>query len=225
MFAGIVEQLATIESISSAPSAVGYGGTATRLRIALGPMSAEIAPGASVAINGVCLTLVEQSGGVASFDAVPETMRRTNLGGLHAGDRVNVERSLCFGDRVDGHFVQGHVECVGRVRSSSPERGDHRLTIEIPPEYLRFVIPKGSVAIDGVSMTVVDVADGTFSVAVIPTTWRCTTLGLRGAGNLLNVETDIVSRTIITRVDALLTPHAARDAALRDSLRSAGVIA
>ncbi|MBL8880990.1 MAG: riboflavin synthase [Phycisphaerales bacterium] len=225
MFAGIIENLATISSISAAPPAAGYGGSATRLCVALGAMAAEIAPGASVALNGVCLTLVGQSDGVAAFDAVPETMRRTNLGGLRPGDPVNVERSLRVGDRVDGHFVQGHVECVGRVRSSSPERGDFRLTIETPAEYLRFIIPKGSVAIDGVSMTVVDAADGAFSVVVIPTTWRCTTLGIRRPGDSINIETDILSRTIVTRVDALLGSKTSGDAVLRESLRAAGVIA
>lgn len=227
MFAGIIEMLAPVAGIAAAPVPTDYGGAPARLRVRLGAIAGEIAAGASVAINGVCLTFLEQTDGVAAFDVVPETLRRTNLGSLRTGDSVNVERSLRVGDRVDGHFVQGHVECVGRVRASRADRGDYRLAVEIPDEYLRFVIPKGSITIDGVSMTVVDVADGAFSVVVIPTTWECTTLGKRREGDSINVETDILSRTVVARVDALLQRSTerstSREAALRESLRAIGV--
>lgn len=215
--------LASVESIGRAPEAVGYGGSITRLRVRLGAIAAEISQGASVAVNGVCLTLVSRADGVAAFDVLEETLRRTNLGTLRAGDRVNIERSLRMGDRIDGHFVQGHIECTGRVHSIRPEHGDFRVTVELPEEYLRFVIPKGSIAIDGVSMTVVDVADGRFSVAVIPTTWRQTTLGTRSPGERVNIETDILSRTVVARLDALISSHEDRETALRTGLRSWGI--
>lgn len=223
MFSGIVETLAPVESIGRASVQSACGGSITRLAVRLGAMGEEIAPGASVSVNGVCLTLVSQADGVATFDLLEETLRRTNLGTLRPGDGVNIERSLRAGDRIDGHFVQGHVECTGRVRSVRPEQGDFRLTVELPDAYLRYVIPKGSIAIDGVSMTVVEVAGGAFSVAVIPTTWRRTTLGVRGPGEWVNIETDIISRTVVSRLDEVLDAGNASEESLRVSLRSWGI--
>jgi riboflavin synthase len=197
MFAGIVETLGEVTHVG--PARAAHGGTAVRIEIRLGALLDGLPLGASMAVNGVCLTLAESRDGIGGFDVVPETLRRTTLGALRPGDPVNVERSLRVGDRIDGHFVQGHVDAVGVVNRIANSGGDYKLWIATDAGALAHIIPKGSIALDGTSMTVVDVTADAFSVVVVPTTWQRTTLGRRRPGDRVNIETDILVRTILGR--------------------------
>jgi riboflavin synthase len=161
--------------------------------------------GESIAINGVCLTLAGLSDRELLFDVIKETLDKTNLGLLRAGDEVNVERSLRVGDRIDGHFVQGHVDGVGKLVKKVDDQTETRLTIEAPPEIAKFIAPKGSICIDGVSVTIASVEDNRFEVALIPTTLAVTTLGKREVGWPLNIEADIISKQVVTFLEQRLT--------------------
>lgn len=230
MFAGIVESIGTVVSISATAQRADSAPASIRLRIEIGTDKLEALPlGASIAINGVCLTLVEVRGGVAAFDAVPETMRLTNLGDLAVGGRVNIERSLRVGDRIDGHFVQGHVDEVGVLERIDRTAGDCKLWIRHSARVAPFIVRKGSITLDGVSLTVVDAQPDRLSVVIIPTTWKNTTLGLRNAGERINIETDILARLVVSRLDAFVRGGAADGAGTVagggvtwDTLRSAG---
>lgn len=201
MFTGIVEaqgRLAVRE-----PSAAGE-----RLVIEPGPgwRHGELAAGESICVSGCCLTLVEGvgAGEAMSFDVIPETLEKTTLGGLAAGSRVNLERSATAETLLGGHVMQGHVEGTGRVtKVVRPEDdgsgGEWRIRIETPPALMPCIVPKGSVAIEGVSLTVaaVNVSESWFEVALIPTTLDVTTLGERAVGDGVNLETDVMARTIV----------------------------
>jgi riboflavin synthase len=154
--------------------------------------AAEARPGDSISLGGVCLTATEVADGVLAFDAVPETLRRSTLRGLESGTGVNVEPALRAGEPLGGHLVQGHVDGVGRVRTAN----DEALEIEAPPEVLRYCVEKGSVAIDGVSMTIASLGDGSFSVAVIPHTRAATTLGRLTDGDEVNLEADVLAKYV-----------------------------
>jgi riboflavin synthase alpha subunit len=173
MFTGIVERIGRV------------AGPGKRLAVETG--YPDLAPGASLAVNGVCLTIVRSDKGRSSFDVVAETLSRTNLGDLRKGDAVNLERPLRVGDRLDGHIVQGHVDGTGVVAGTGAV-----LRVETP--LAAQLVPKGSVAVDGVSLTVVDVEPGAFTVALIPTTRRRSTLGKVRRGDRVNVEVDILSK-------------------------------
>ncbi len=194
MFTGIIESVATVRAIRSSPAGM-------QLEVELGSLTEGLAHGASVAVNGACLTVASVRGEVATFDAVVETVQRTNLGKLRARDRVNVERSLRIGSSLDGHFVQGHVDGVARVGRIETTAGQWKLWCEPPAELMRYMVPKGSVAIDGISLTLVDVTDKEISVAVIPTTLELTTLGSRKIGDSVNVETDLIARIVVRQMD------------------------
>jgi riboflavin synthase len=151
--------------------------------------------GSSVAVNGACLTLAARRGRRLEFDVVPETLRLTNLGRLAVGDRVNLEPALHYGDRLDGHLVQGHVEALGRVQDAPGRRGGEvRLRVAFPRRLKRRIVPKGSVAVDGVSLTVARVRGGGFEAALVPHTLRLTTLGEKTGGDRVNLETDLYLR-------------------------------
>lgn len=207
MFAGIIERVCRVVAVRSAGtdarSVARPSSTAVRLEVELGNLSADLQSGASVAINGVCLTLAECQGSVGGFDVVPETWRLTSLQSLRAGDRVNVERSLRVGDRLDGHFVQGHVDRVGRVERIQRDRGEYKIWVVAADELMPYIVRKGSIALDGTSLTVVDVYGHRFSVVLIPTTLARTVLGLRQTGDQINIETDILARLVISRLQAL----------------------
>jgi riboflavin synthase len=199
MFAGIVESVCRVATVR--PGIVdAHGCEAVRLEVELGELLRDLKPGASVAVNGACLTLVEQHGSVAGFDVVPETWRRTNLQSLQPGDWVNVERSLRVGDRVDGHFVQGHVDGVGVVDHVERGQVEYKLWIAAPADLMPYIVRKGSIAIDGVSLTIVDVEENRFSVVLIPTTLAKTVLRERHAGDQVNIETDILARIAVSRL-------------------------
>jgi len=197
MFTGIVEELGRVVSVEERS-----GGA--RLVIAADAVVEGLEVGASVAVNGCCLTAVEVGTGEWAADAVIETLRRTNLGGLQAGDAVNLERPLPAGGRLDGHIVQGHVDATGVVRSrqSLPD-GSHEIWIDAPGEVQRYVVEKGSVTVDGVSLTVAGVDHAGFAIAVIPHTAAVTTLGSVAAGAAVNLEADVVAKY----VERLVSPY------------------
>ena len=188
MFTGIVQSIGTVRLLRPAGSGVRLVLDAPRLR-------RPIADGASVCVSGACLTVVQSDSQTIEFDVIGETLNRSTLGSLKAGDRVNLETSLRVGDALDGHWVQGHVDAVASVRHID---GDHVVTLEAPADVIPYIVPKGSIAIDGVSLTVVAVFDDRFNVALIPTTLAATTLSGLRVGNRVNIETDIVARTVVT---------------------------
>jgi riboflavin synthase len=200
MFTGLVEALGTVRGLAP-------GGPGRRLTVAAG-LASELALGESVAVNGACLTVVARDAETFAFDVGPETLARTNLGGLRPGDRVNLERALRLGDRLGGHLVQGHVDGVGRVENRRAEGEWVTVWFRCPPALAAEMVPKGSVAVDGVSLTLVDVAVDRFNVALIPHTLSATTLGLKGPGDAVNLETDILGKYVVKYLRNLGTPPA-----------------
>ncbi|MCK4601906.1 MAG: riboflavin synthase [Phycisphaerae bacterium] len=188
MFTGIVRHVGIVRDVRSA-------GDGKRLGIDLGPLAEGLSPGESVAVAGACLTAAEISASNVIFDVVGETLSRTTLGELRAGAKVNLERSLRLGEALDGHLVQGHVDGTARVARVN-RTGQWIVEFDAPAELTDMMVPKGSVAIDGVSLTLVNVADGRFSVALIPTTLGRTTAGKLAVGERVNVETDIIGKCV-----------------------------
>jgi len=187
MFTGLVQFLATVREIQAAPPG-------RRLVIHAPEISRTAAIGDSIAINGCCLTVVADSNDSLSFEAGPETLARTNLGQLTAGSRVNLEPSLRVGDPLGGHFVTGHVEAIGTLIQRRDEGDWSTCWFAFPPELARYMVPKGSIAVDGVSLTLVDVEADRFSVALIPHTLSATTLGHLRPGDRVNLETDLLAK-------------------------------
>ena len=194
MFTGIVEQMGLVESMADDEGA--------RRLLLSAPILSDAQIGASIAVNGVCLTVVETHGPQVASEVVPETVRRTNLGSLARGDRVNLERPLSVGSRLDGHIVQGHVDGTGEVRSVQTGEEGAVMTISASERLMSHIVEKGSVAVDGVSVTVAGVSEGGFDIALIPHTVESTTLGLHKRGDLVNLETDIVAKYIERLVTA-----------------------
>lgn len=215
MFTGIIEAIGTVQSVAET-----RGGK--RVTIALGSVANDLASGASVAINGICLTAAAIHGESASFDIVDETLQTSTAGGLAAGDRVNLERALAAGARLDGHIVQGHVDGTATV-ARVEHRGWIRMDFTAPPELTTLMVTKGSVAVDGVSLTLAAVGDGNFSVALIPETLEHTTLSDMRVGRKVNIENDILGKYIL----AFLRKMAGADPAgpeelTMEKLRNAG---
>ena len=188
MFTGIVEAKGRVVSIKD--------GEATRRVVITAPILEGLALGASLAVDGVCLTAVEVEGAEVAVDIVPETLSRTTLGELKVGDEVNLERPLRADGRFDGHVVQGHVDGVGRVVELQDDADGVSLMVEAPPEILSYIVEKGSIAVDGVSLTVSGLTDTGFSVALVPHTLKVTTLGLRKPGDAVNLEVDILAKYV-----------------------------
>lgn len=178
----------------------------TAIRIALGDRAAGLRSGASVAINGVCLTATEVRGGEAAFDLIAETRRTTNLGGLRVGDAVNVERSLRVGDEVGGHMLSGHIGATCEVVRVDVAAGRRFLTVSAPAQWMRYLMPKGFVALNGASLTIaeLDRARHTFSVSLIPETLARTTFGAAAVGHALNLEVDAQTQAVVDTVHAML---------------------
>ena len=189
MFTGIVEGLGTVEAITPL-------GKAYRLGIELGPLSDDAKLGDSIAINGTCLTVVSLNGSRAEFDVIRETVERTSFASLKVRDKVNVERAMLVGDRFHGHVVSGHVDGAGTVSVLRKEAGQTVLSVRIAPELIRFIVEKGSVTLDGVSLTVTATTPDAFSVALIPLTLDVTTLGQKTVGSLINVEVDPIGKWV-----------------------------
>lgn len=189
MFTGIVRERGRVAAVEGGPDGA-------RLVVEAPQTAALAATGDSVSVAGCCLTAVEVAAGRIAFDAVPETLRRTALGRLQAGTEVNVEPAVRAGEPLGGHYVQGHVDAVGRVRSVEPEGEGRRVWIEAPPELLRYCVEKGSVAVDGVSLTVAEIGEQAFAVALIPHTLAETTLGALAGGDEVNLEADVLAKYV-----------------------------
>lgn len=195
MFSGIVEATGRVEGLERR-------GADAVLAVAGGFEAAALALGESIATNGVCLTVRERTGAGFLADLSGETLRRTTLGSLAPGDPLNLERSLRVGDRISGHFVFGHVDAVGDVRAIRPEGEGWRFTFGFPADFAPFVVDKGSVAVDGISLTLCDCTAETFDIAVIPHTFRATTLGARRVGERVNLEADMLARYVRRALEA-----------------------
>jgi len=188
MFTGLVEEVGTVESFVR--SAAG-----ARLAVRAG-FAEGVAIGDSVSVNGCCLTAVSNSGGVLAFDLLEESLRLTNLGGLGRGAAVNLERALAAGARMGGHFVQGHVDATVKVLSAKAQGADLRLDFELPAAFRGYVAYKGSVALNGVSLTVAEAGDSSFAVWIIPHTAIATNLGVLKAGDVVNLECDMLAKYV-----------------------------
>jgi riboflavin synthase len=191
MFTGIVEGTGTVAGL-----AVADGGGGARLEVEAPFLAGQLGLGESVAVNGCCLTVAEPTPGGFAADLVAETLRRTALGGLAAGDSVNLERPLALGGRLGGHLVQGHVDGVAKVLERTPVGEGEEVRVELPPDLERYVVEKGSIAVDGVSLTVAGVGPGWFAVALVPHTLEVTTLGRRRPGDPVQLEVDVVAKYV-----------------------------
>lgn len=189
MFTGIIEGTGRIAAFEG-------GADGARLVIDVGVMAESVAVGDSVALNGVCLTVVKIDDSRLAFEAVPETLSRTNLGDLKTGDAVNLERPVRAGGRLDGHIVQGHVDGVGVLVEVAAEGDSWRLGVQTPADLLRYLVEKGSIALDGISLTVAGLREDGFEVVIIPHTWEVTNLSRRSVGERLNLEVDILAKYV-----------------------------
>jgi riboflavin synthase len=205
MFTGIVEGTGTVIALAAAAD-----GSGARLEVEAPWPAGELRPGESVAVNGCCLTVAAVTARGFAADLVAETLRRTALGGLAAGSRVNLERPVPLGGRLGGHLVQGHVDGVARVVERTPVGDGEEVRIELPDDLARYVVEKGSVAVDGVSLTVAGVGPGWFAVALVPHTLAVTTLGERGPDEPVQLEVDVVAKYVERLVRPWTDPAGAR---------------
>jgi riboflavin synthase len=189
VFTGIVEELGTVVAVTPL-------GESARLGVRAPVVSADVSLGDSVAVSGVCLTVVEVDGETFVADVMGETLRRSALGGLRPGDPVNLERAATLSSRLGGHLVQGHVDGVGTVSKREPGEHWETVTFSVPPSITRYIVEKGSIAVDGISLTVMAVTDESFSVGLIPTTLAATTLGTAKAGVPVNLEVDVLAKYV-----------------------------
>ncbi|TMK70150.1 MAG: riboflavin synthase [Actinobacteria bacterium] len=189
MFTGIVRERGRIASVDGGQDGV-------RLVVEAPETAAQASLGDSVAVSGVCLTVVDAEDGTLAFDAVPETLRRSSLAQLAPGDSVNLEPALRAGEALGGHYVQGHVDGVGRVRTVTPEGDGRRVWIDPPPDLVRYLVEKGSVTVEGVSLTVAELDANGFAVALVPFTLAETTLGGLSAAAPVNVEVDLLAKYV-----------------------------
>ncbi len=195
MFTGIVREVATVAAVE--------GGEGGRTLVVDAPGAAGLSVvGDSVALDGCCLTVTVVDGALLTFHAVAETLARTTIGALVQGDTVNVEPALRAGEPLGGHYVQGHVDGVGRICSVEPEGEGTRVWIEAGPELLRLCVEKGSVTVDGVSLTVAELDGGAFAVALVPHTLASTTLGAAAPGAAVNLEADVIAKYVARLLDA-----------------------
>ena len=192
MFTGIITAVGAVRTLSP----LGDGADMRLIIQTPWPDAAAIPIGASIACSGCCLTAVEVGPDWFAVEVSGETLSKTGLGGWAEGSRMNLERSLKVGDELGGHFVSGHVDGQGKVLSVAVENGSHRVSVEVPRELARFIATKGSVAIDGVSLTVNEVSNATFGINIIPHTWSETTLGGLRAGNAVHIEIDMLARYV-----------------------------
>jgi riboflavin synthase len=189
MFTGIVEELGEVLAVEQLDRAA-------RLRVRAPLVTSDAEHGASIAVNGVCLTVVEHGEGQFTADVMQETLDRSSLGGLAIGAPVNLERAVTMATRLGGHIVQGHVDGVGTVLRRDPAEHWDIVEIEVPTDLLRYVVQKGSITVDGVSLTVAAVGPSSFTVSLIPTTLELTTLGRRQPGDAVNLEVDVLAKYV-----------------------------
>ena len=207
MFTGLVAELGTVQRLARQ-------GNSYHLTVGAQKVLTNLKIGDSVAVNGACLTVVRMDEGGFTADVMPETVRLTNIGSLQPGSKVNLERTLRLCDGLDGHIVSGHVEGLGTISEQRPEGIAVVVTIATPPELLKYIIKKGSIAIDGISLTVTEVTDTSFSVSLIPHTAKETTLGFKKVGDSVNLETDILGKY----VERMLTWNKQTQAGKADTL-------
>ena len=195
MFTGLVEEVGLLTSVES--------GEMLRLNISADRITADTSAGDSVSVNGACLTVGDVDGRTLTFFAMPETLRRTALGGLHEGSAVNLERAMASGDRFGGHIVQGHVDGIGEVLGVRPEGEAEIWEFRAPEAVLRYCVEKGSICVDGISLTIVSVGADTFTVSILPQTRANTNLGVLSVGDTVNLEADVIGKY----VERLLGPR------------------
>jgi len=189
MFTGIVEELGEIVAIE-------HGAESAVIRVRGPLVTSDVTRGASIAVNGVCLTVVEHDRDSFSVDVMAETLNRSSLGSVQAGALVNLERAMAASNRFGGHIVQGHVDGTAQILARLPGDRWEVVQFTLPPELSRYVVEKGSITVDGVSLTVSAVTDDTFSVSLIPTTLELTTLGHKGVGDTVNLEVDVIAKYV-----------------------------
>lgn len=189
MFTGLVEAVGAIRAVTPQ-------GRIKRYTVAA-PFANELSIGESISIDGACQTVVQRDDKSFAVEAVPETLKRTTFGDFRVGRDVNLERALRFSDRLGGHLVSGHIDCTGRIAKVMQQGEERILTVEYPADYATLLVEKGSIAIDGVSLTVVDAGTRSFTVAIIPHTWEATTLGRLRPGERVNLEFDLVAKYIL----------------------------
>ena len=194
MFTGIVEELGTVEALERQSDAV-------RLTVRAATVLEDTGSGDSISVNGCCLTVAERTGTTWTADVMAETLAKTGLGSLEPGDRVNLERAARVGSRLGGHLVQGHVDAVGYVVRRDPGEHWEVVTISMPHELAPYVVDKGSITVDGVSLTVVEAHHDGFTVSLIPETLRRTTLGFRASGDALNLEVDVIGKYVARQLE------------------------
>ncbi|WP_310963316.1 riboflavin synthase [Nocardioides terrisoli] len=189
MFTGIIEELGTVDALEEQADAI-------RLTVRGPLVTTDAGLGDSIAVNGCCLTVAERSGETFTADVMRETLEKTSLGGLEPGSRVNLERAVTPATRLGGHIVQGHVDGTGTVRRRTPSENWTVVEITMPPGLDRYLVPKGSITVDGISLTVVETAADTFSVSLIPETLARTTLGHKEPGDVVNLEVDVIAKYV-----------------------------
>ena len=200
MLNGIVEELGVVEGIEQQEDAI-------RLTVRGAFVTTDAALGDSIAVNGCCLTVAQRDGETFTADVMHETLSKTSLGALDIGSKVNLERAVTPATRLGGHVVQGHVDGTGRVLRRTPSEHWEVVEVELPADLARYLVPKGSITVDGVSLTVVDVLDSSFTVSLIPETLARTTLGHKQAGDPVNLEVDVIAKYVEKMLDAY-RPHA-----------------
>jgi len=211
MFTGLIEELGELVSIEKKAENA-------RLSLKCIQILNDAKIGDSISVNGVCLTAVSINGDVISFDVSYETLKTTNLGGLKKSDKVNLETSLRPDSKMGGHFVTGHVDGTGRIRYKRPSGNVVKIEIDAPPEIIRFTVEKGSIAIDGISLTVVEVFENSFSVVIIPHTAKMTTIGFKNTGETVNLESDILGKYVAKFLNVT------KDTSLLSALKKSGFV-
>jgi riboflavin synthase len=201
MFTGIIEGLCEVKTVTGSADAL-------KLKIELGSLTEGCKAGDSISVNGVCLTITALEGTTASFDVGSETLSKSNLGRLRAGSKVNIERSLKADSRFGGHFVLGHTDCTATIRKIERKGQFADMTFTADKKLLDNMIPKGSVAVDGISLTIAKLDDNGFIIALIPQTLKSTTLGAAKVGDKVNIETDVIIKTIKKYVEKFLPTEA-----------------
>jgi riboflavin synthase len=189
MFTGIIEEIGKIEEISK-------HGHNLKLRVKAPKILTDLKVGDSININGTCQTVIATNGDSFTIEAVEETLRKTNLGELKRNDAVNLERAIRLSDRLGGHLVTGHIDCAGEIKSITKREGSFLYEFQLPEKSLIYLVEKGSVAVDGISLTVVEVKANSFTVSIIPFTLENTILGKKKLGDLVNVETDLIGKYV-----------------------------
>ena len=215
MFTGLIESVGAIRSLQ-------HRGTSATLTVELGSLTQNMQLGDSVAINGVCLTVTQLANTIGSFDVSQETLAKSNIGSLRPASKVNMERALQVGERLGGHMVQGHVDGLGHISNIKQEQAFMRISFTVPDNLNVQIVPKGSIAVNGISLTVADRNQKGFGVAVIPETMRTTTLGSAKVGDAVNLETDIVVKSVQQYLSEMLPGHQAQSGMTLDKLRQLG---